>query len=45
MIPQIIRRILKWRYVFRHAITGRYISKAEYDSLPEAERIKHRVRQ
>ncbi len=44
MIPQFIRRVLKWRYVYRSSVTGQYISKAEYDALPEPDRIKHRLR-
>lgn len=44
MIPQFIRRVLKWRYIFRSSVTGRYLSHAEYLALPEADRIKHRIR-
>jgi hypothetical protein len=44
MMPQFLRRVLKWRYAYRSSVTGRYISRAEYDRLPEADRIKHRIR-
>jgi len=44
MIPQFIRRVLKWRYKYRNENTGRYISKSDYDALPERDRMKHRER-
>jgi hypothetical protein len=43
-LPQIIRRFLKWRYLYRHEDTGRFITKAEYDRLPESQRARTRLR-
>lgn len=44
MIPQGIRRFLKWRYRYRNEDTGQFITKAEYDALPEDQRARTRIR-
>lgn len=39
------RRIAsRWRTAFRNTDTGRFISRADYDALPEEDRAKVRFR-
>lgn len=33
----------KYYYQYRSALTGRYISKSQFDALPKKKTVRHRV--